>query len=174
MNREALAREAKRAALTRMENAARTEDDFQEVVAQWNHRDKTRERNERRREVRRPNEEMLHWDRLDEDDRKGKMKDGLETVFPRPIEYPWWRQMIRGDFLDTMFDCPNELHELVTDKRVSKLLRDMPPNHKEILYYSAIRQYSNTRIAALRCQSDRNIRKALSLLLRNLREKLHG
>jgi len=172
MGRKQLVREAKRAALARMEDAARTEEDFREVIKQWNHLDKNRERKERYWEKRRSSEEMLHWDKPGENHEKGKLKEGLETVAPRPFEHQWWRQQIRGDFIDTIFDCPYELHELVTYMDISALLRDMSENHREILYYSAVRQYSNVRIAAIRKQSDRNIRKTLALLLNKLQDKL--
>ena len=172
MGREQLAREAKAAALARMEGAARTEKDFNAVVKQWNHLDKNRERRERYHEIGRPNEEVLHWDRVNENDEKGKLKPGLDTVIPRPLEHEWWRQLIRGDFIDTIFDCPHELHELVEDAAFFLILRDLSENHKEVLYLSAIRQYNNVRIAAIREQTDRNIRKTLALLLKNLRNKL--
>jgi hypothetical protein len=164
MGRTQLVREAKRAALTRMEDAARTEQDFKQVVAQWNHLDKNRRRRERYNEVNRPNEEMLHWDKVNASDEKGKLRTGFGRVIPRPLEFQWWRQLIRGDFIDTMFDCPHELHELVADEMISPLLQDLSANHKEILYYSAVRLYSNVYIAAIRGQSDRNIRKTLALL----------
>ena len=172
MGRKQLVREAKRAALTRMEDAARTEQDFKQVVAQWNHLDSNRRRRERYNEVSRPNEEMLHWDKVNASDEKGKLRTGFGRVIPRPLEFQWWRQLIRGDFIDTMFDCPHELHELVADKMISQLLQDLSENHKEILYYSAVRLYSNTYIAAIREQSDRNIRKTLVLLLKNVRDGL--
>jgi len=172
MGRKQLVREAKAAALARMEDAARTEDDFKRVVEQWNHLDKNRERRKRYHEVRRPNAEMLHWDKINESHEKGRLKTGLETVIPRPLEHEWWRQQLRGDFIDTIFDCPHEIYELVTDTDISLLLESLSENHKEILYYSAIRQYSNTRIANLRSQTDRNIRKTLKLLLDRLRDKL--
>lgn len=172
MEQKQLVRNVKRAALTRMEDAARTEKDFKAVIKQWDKLDENRERRERHNEISRPNEGMLHWDRPNENDEKGKMKVALDTVIPRPLEHQWWRQHIRGDFIDIIFDCPHELHELVTNRDISLLLRDLSENHKEILYYSAIRQYSNTRIAALRGQSDRNIRKTLARLLKNLRTAL--
>ena len=86
MGRKQLVREVKAAALARMEDAARTEDDFKAVVKQWNHLDKNRERRERDHEICRPNEEMLHWDKLNTNDEKGKLKPGLDTVIPRPLD----------------------------------------------------------------------------------------
>lgn len=51
MGRKQLVRETKAAALARMEDAARTEDDFNAVMAQWNHLDENRERKERYHEM---------------------------------------------------------------------------------------------------------------------------
>lgn len=172
MGRELLVREVKAIALARMEGAARTEDDFKRVVNQWNHNDSNRERRERYHEIGRPNAEMLHWDKANENDEKGRIKESLDTVIPRPLDHEWWRLLMRGDFIDKIFDCPHELHELVEDVIISRLLHDLTENQKEILYYSAIRLYSNVRIAAIRKQTDRNIRKTLALLLKNLRDKL--
>jgi len=115
---------------------------------------------------------MLHWDKIGEDNEKGRLKGWIETAARRPIEHEWWRQLISGDFLDAIFDCPYELHELVEDADVSALLRDLSENHREILYYSAIRQHSAVRIAAKRSQTPRNIRKVRELLIRNTQDKL--
>lgn len=172
MERKQLKRDIERAALDRMEDAARTAEDFQAVVKQWDRLDSNRRRKARYHEVSRPNAEMLHWDKPKENDIKGKLRSGLDLVIPRPLEHEWWRQHIRGDFIDIIFDCPHELHELVKDKDISLLLRDLSENHKELLYYSAIRQYSNVHIAALRKQSDRNVRKTLAKLLKKLRAAL--
>jgi len=172
VKRDKLVRDVKREALARMEDAARTEDDFRHVVEQWNRMDRNRERRERRWEVRRSSEEMLHWDKIGEDNEKGRLKGWIETAARRPIEHEWWRQLISGDFLDAIFDCPYELHELVEDIDVSAILRDLSENHREILYYSAIRQHSAVRIAAKRNQTPRNIRKVRELLIRNTQDKL--
>ena len=84
MGRELLVREIKAAALARMEDAARKESDFKKVIEQWNHNDENRERRERNHEIGRPNEDMLHWDRINENDEKGRMKTELDVVIPRP------------------------------------------------------------------------------------------
>ena len=93
-------------------------------------------------------------------------------ILPNPAGHVFWRQLMRGDFLDVIFDCPYELHELVEDMDISALLRGLSENHREILYFSAIRLYSSARLAALRKQTDRNIRKTRVLMLKKIHEKL--
>jgi len=82
------------------------------------------------------------------------------------------RQIQKGDFIETIFYCPYEIHELVEDTDISELLRRMKEDHKEILFYGAVRQYSAAQIAAIRGQTARNIRKVRDTLLKSLRKKL--
>ncbi|MGE5494662.1 MAG: hypothetical protein ACM3S4_05115 [Burkholderiales bacterium] len=159
MERKKLKREIEREALARMEDAARTEADFENVMAVWDRLDANRERRERWHEKRRT-EKMLALG----------YNDG--EVLPNPAGHVLWRQLMRGEFLDVIFDCPYELHELVEDMDISALLRDLSENHREILYFSAIRLYSSARLAALRKQTDRNIRKSRFLMLKKIHEKL--
>ena len=93
-----LKRETERIALTRMEDSARTPADFKAVVKQWNHLDQNRERRERYNEVSRPNEGMLHWDKVNASDEKGRMRSTFGAVIPPPLVHPYWRQLIKGDF----------------------------------------------------------------------------
>ena len=79
---------------------------------------------------------------------------------------------MRGEFLDIIFDCPYELHELVEDADISALLRDLSENYREILYFIGIRLYSSARLAAMRKQTTRNIRKTRVLMLKNIHKKL--
>ena len=112
MKRDQLVRDVKQAALVRMEDAARTEEDFQAVVAQWDHLDANRERRERNHEIGRPNEEMLHWDRVNENDEKGRLRGSFGAVIPLPLQHPWWRQLIRGDFIDAITITPGRYGSL--------------------------------------------------------------
>ena len=172
MKRQKLVRDLKHEALTRMEDAARTEDDFTEVVKQWNHLDRNRERKERRYEVFRPNAEMLHWSKADNNHRKGKLQSDFRTAFPRPYNHIWWRQLLVGDFTDIIHDCPYDLHEFVSDVNISKAIKALSENHIEVLYLTAIRQRSTLSIGAIRNQTDRNIRKILALIIFRLQERL--
>ena len=159
MEHKKLKREIEREALARMEGAARTEAEFRKVTEEWDRLDANRERRERWHEKRRT-EQTLATGYNDSE------------ILPNPAGHVFWRQLMRGDFLDVIFDCPYELHELVEDVDISALLRGLSENHREILYFSAIRLCSTARLAALRKQTDRNIRKTRFLMLKKIHEKL--
>ena len=142
-----LKREIRAEAVRRLEEAARTESDFLSVVDEWNKLDRNRERRER-----------------DHENLRGDMPLEFQAV-PEPRIVPLWmndpeyRQLCSGFFLDILFDCPYEMHELTADKFISDMIRDLSEEHKEVLYFLSLRLYSATKLAALRGQSDRNIRK---------------
>jgi len=160
---------AEREALTRMEDAARTVGQFEKVLEQWDHLDENRERWERDHEKGRASEEMLYWI----GGKNGEMRSEFDEVVPRPFGNAWWRQLLRGSFLDFIFDCPYEMHEQTTSRPVADILKTLNDNQLEVLYYRAIRQYTFQRIAAIRGQTDRNILKVYGTLIKSLRKKLH-
>ena len=142
-----LKREIRAEALRRLEEAARTESDFLSVVDEWNKLDRNRERRER-----------------DHENLRGDVPLEFQAV-PEPRIAPLWmnapdyRQLCSGFFLDILFDCPYEMHELATDEFISDMIRDFSEEHKEVLYFLSLRLYSAAKLAVLRRQSDRNIRK---------------
>lgn len=154
-----LKRELEREALTRLEDAARTTEDFETVVEWWDRLDRNREHRQGNHEVGRSGI-PLEWG------------SPVDVIIPVPTGYASWRQVLKGDFLDVIFDCPYEMHHLVEDEDISELIRRLSENHKEVLYYHAVRMYDTARIAAIRGQTERNIRKLRSLLLSNLRKRL--
>ena len=88
-----LVRDARRIALTRIEESARTEADFENLTKVWKKVDATRERKER-------------WHvkiRFDSTEEVGFMEG---AVIPQPLDHRWWRQMMHGLFIDIIFDCP--------------------------------------------------------------------
>ena len=172
MGRELLVRETKAIALNRMEDAARTENDFLDVIKQWNHNDRNRERRERDHEIGRPNEDMLHWDRLNENDEKGRMKTELDVVIPRPLENMWWRQQLRGDFLDTIYDNAIEMWQLIEDWDIASLVKNLTNKQKDVLFLSAVRLCSSAQIACYHDKTDRAVRKLLAAALESIRSKL--
>lgn len=142
-----LKREILAEALKRTEESARTLKDFQGVIAEWDRLDRNRERRER-----------------DYENLRGDVPLEFQAV-PEPRIVPLWmndpeyRQLCSGFFLDILFDCPYEMHELTADKFISNMVRDLSEEHKEVLYFLSLRLYSATKLAVLRGQSDRNIRK---------------
>lgn len=157
--RKKLKRELEQEALTRLEDSARTEEDFQNVVAWWDRLDANRERKERYHEIGR-SDVPLEW---------GMSQD--EIIIPAPIQHVYWKQILKGEFLDAIYNCPFEMHELVADTDISKAIFALKDIQKELLYQLAIRGYSCQLVAAFRGQTDRNIRKTRDTMLKKLRKE---
>lgn len=88
----------------------------------------------------------------------------------KPIWHVFWKQIMKGDFLDAIYDCPFEMHELVTDEDISRAIFELKDAQKELLYQLAIKGYSCQLIATFRAQTDRNIRKIRDTMLKKLRK----
>lgn len=156
-----LKREIRAEALRRLEDVARTEADFQAVIHQWDQLDRNRERRER-----------------DHENLRGDVP--LEyRMIPNPSIAPIWmnnpayRQLCSGNYLDILFDCPHELHNLAGNTFISELLRDLNEDQQEILYFLFVRLYSTTRLAEMRHQSDRNIRKQRKSICAKLQKQMY-
>lgn len=160
--RKKLQRELRAEALARLEDAARTTRDFENVVAWWDKLDANRERRERYHELSRSGDNVP----LD----YGSSANDL--FFPDYLNDVLEKQIRKGDFLDSIFNCPYDIHELVTDEYLCRILCDLDENHKELLFLCAVRLFSSTRIAAIRGQSDRNIRKVRATMFKKIRRKL--
>lgn len=159
LKREQLVRDAKRAALTRMEDAARTADDFNAVIKQWNHLDENRERKERNHEMQR-----------DEKTLDVGYTDGM--VFPVPVSHPSWREAIKGDFLSMIYDNALEMWQLVEDWDIAALVKNLTDKQKEVLFLSAVRLCTSAQIACYHNKTDRAVRKLLAAALDSIRDKL--
>ena len=142
-----LIREAKAEALRRYEEAAQSPDEFMAVVATWDKLDANRERRERYNEVLREDGTLEY----------GRSSEGL--IFPQWMMDATYRQLSRGNILDYLFDCPYEMHNLTGRAYLRKIMEGMKEDHKEIFFFLYLRQYSPQQLAALRGQTDRNIRK---------------
>lgn len=147
--------------MKRLEEAARTESDFLVIVDEWNKLDRNRERRER-----------------DHENLRGDVPLEFQAV-PEPKITPLWmnlprfRQLCQGNFLDIIFSCPYELHELTSNRFLSKLFFTLSDEQKEVLYYLFVKQYSTTRLATLRGQSDRNIRKLRTTIQKKLQKRMY-
>ena len=160
--RKLLKRELRVQALKRLEDSARTLKDYENLVAWYDRLDANRQRKERYHELYRSGDDVP----LD----YGASEDAL--CFPDTLNDVLKRQERKGDFIDTIFYCPYDIHELVTDADMSVILRELNEDHKLLLFLSALRQYSSVKIAAIRGQSDRNIRKVRNTMLKKIRKKL--
>ena len=156
-----LHREARALAIRRIEESARTEADFENVLYWWDKLDANRERKERDHEIGRSTV-PLEW---------GADEWYLST---RPsYDMILRRLMLAGDFLDFIFDSPETLHELVTDIDLSGILQELKPHLKNMLYYLFLRDYSTAEYAESIGQTDRNIRGIRETALKKIR-KLYG
>lgn len=84
------------------------------------------------------------------------------------------RLMLAGDFLDLIFDRPETLHELVTDVNLSKILKELKPHLKNMLYYLFLHNYSAAEYAESIGQSDRNIGGIRETALKKIRNLYRG
>ena len=156
-----LHREARALAIQRIEESARTEADFKNVLYWWDKLDANRERKERDHEIGR-SVIPIEW-------------GADEMYLPGKPSYDMVlrRLMLAGDFLDLIFDRPETLHELVTDADLSKILKELKPHLKNMLYYLFLHDYSASEYAESIGQSDRNIRGIRETALKKIR-KLYG
>ena len=157
-----LHREARTLALRRIEESARTEDDFQKVIEWWDKLDENRERRERDHEIGRSTV-PLEWD-----------ADELYLSDRPSYDMVLRKLLLAGDFLDLIFDSPETIHELVTDADLSEILKELKPHLKNMLYYLFLRDYSAAEYADNIGQSDRNIRGIRETALKRIRKLYSG
>lgn len=132
------------------------------MIRAWDKEDANRERRERYHEVGR-------------DDRVVPLEYNMskeEIIIPAPIQSVYWKQMMKGDFLDVIFDCPYELHELVTDCDISHILTGLSEKHKALFFFLVIRGYDTSHLAKLYGQTGRNIRKVRATIKKKIHRKL--
>ena len=121
---------------------ARTEKDFKNIIKWWDRLDANRERRERYHEVSRSGDDIsLEY---------GAAEDGL--CFPSYHNNACGQQRQKGEFLDTIYNCPYDIHELVPEAYLSRALRELSEDHKEILYFLAVRGYSIKATVDLVCE----------------------
>ncbi|GFH89621.1 hypothetical protein IMSAGC002_00866 [Lachnospiraceae bacterium] len=156
-----LHREARALAIRRIEESARTEADFENVLYWWDKQDANRERKERDHETGR-SAVPLEW-------------GAYELYLSDSPSYDMIlrRLMLAGDFLDIIFDHPETVHELVTDADLSKILKELKPHLKNMFYYLFLRDYSTAEYAESIGQTDRNIRGIRETALKKIR-RLYG
>ncbi len=114
-----LLREAKLECVRRIEESARTEADFEKVIVIWNNMKIVAD-------WRIEKQEETHYELPDA---------GLTehtTIIPEPLNHVWWRQQLRGNFLDSIYDCRYEIQELVSDRALYGYIKELDERHKEL------------------------------------------
>lgn len=159
-NKTMLKRELRAIALKRLEDGARTVSDFEEVVKEWDHLDANRERKERYHEIGRENIDSK------------KDVAPLAIVIPAPINHTYWRQLMKGDYIDIISNCPYEMHNSLSDEDYSKIIYELKDDHKELIYFLYLKDFTTSQLAALRNQSDRNIRGVRSTILGQIEKRV--
>ena len=148
-------------ALRRLETEAKITkrlDKFENVLYYWDRRDENDERRWRDHEIARSKTPLEYH----------RAEDG--EVRPTPFGVLFWKQMLKGDFIEIIFNCPFEIHELVTDETLCVILKDLKIDHKEILYYRSIWLYNDSKIAKIRGQTRRNVSKVAHTMMKRIRK----
>lgn len=159
--RRMLKRDLRREALNRLESAARTEADFRNVIAWWDRLDSNRQRRERYHEISRSGF-VLPLE-------AGATPDG--AIFPASLNQIHSRQLRQGDFIDVIHYCPYEVQDLVTEDYMYRVINDLSDERKQLLFLRIVEDMPAAKIAQIRGQSDRNVRKVWATLKNRLRKK---
>jgi hypothetical protein len=160
-NIKMLLRESRYVALEIIEDAARTEKDFNNILDIWDEDEKI--------EGWRLEKHMVKYDT----DLTDYELPDRGIIIPKPFDHVYWRQLLSGSFLDYIHDCPHEIHEMTSSRPVFDFTVDLDESKKELLYYRAIRYWSPQRIAAMRGQTDRNIRKVYNNMIEDMRKRMY-
>ena len=148
-----LKREMRAEAIRLLEEAARTEKDFRAVVEEWNKLDRNRERRERDHENLR-GDVPLEYQAVPE-----------PKLIPRWMNNPAYRQLLAGNFLDILFDCPYEMHNLTADTFISRMVEELSEEHKEVLYFLSLCVILKRTLISI----TRTTQRALKIWLHRLR-----
>ena len=162
-----LIRELKEDALARIEFAARSLRDYEQVLLFWDKRDNAAARRQRLHENNR-GDVPLEWNS------RVYAASGIDLTFPAWMNEPMISQLRRGQFLDCLFDCPYEMHDLTAKEYLRRPIMELKEEHKEILHFLYLRLYDPQRLAVLRGQSARNVRKVRDVVLRKVRRNVYA
>ena len=142
-------RDVAREELIRKEEAARTVKEFDSITKDWDKLDSNRERKERYHETRLA-DQMFDWD-----------------IFSRQL-------YVRDtDFVTQMFLCPCQMHNLVSNEDISRLIDDATDKQKAVFFPRVIVGCSAEQIAKCHDMTERNVRKLIDLMTTNVRNEYY-
>ena len=145
-----------------MELSARTMSEFQELVDWYDREEESRMRRERRYETLRGDVPL----------ESGALPGG--HILPHSMSQPTFRQICRGEFDDYLNTCLFMMHDLTERAHLREIVMNLKLEHKEILFFLGIRLYSTQKLAELRGQTERNIRKVRDTVQRRIHRKLYA
>ena len=160
--RKRIAQSVREEALRRLELSARTTQDYMTVVSWYDREEQSRMRKERRYESLR-GDIPLEYGALPE-----------AEIVPHSMSRPMFRQICRGEYDDYLANCLFTMHDLTDKSYLRRIIYDLKLDHKEIVYFLGIRLYPTKKLAALRGQSERNIRKVRDTVRRKIQKKAYG
>ena len=159
--RKRIAQSVREEALRRLELSARTTQDYMTVVSWYDREEQSRIRKERRYESLR-GDIPLEYGTLPE-----------AEIVPHSMSRPTFRQICRGEYDDYLANCLFTMHDLTDKSYLRRIIYDLKLDHKEIVYFLGIRLYPTKKLAALRGQSERNIRKVRDTVRRKIQKKAY-
>lgn len=160
--RRRLAQTVREEALRRLELSARTVSEFQVLVDCYDREEESRMRRERRYETLRGDVPL----------ESGALPGG--HILPHSMSQPTFRQICRGEFDDYLNTCLFAMHDLTERAHLREIVMNLKLDHKEILFFLGIRLYSTHKLAELRGQTERNIRKVRDTVRRRIHRKLYA
>ncbi len=158
--RRRIAQSVREEALRRLELSARTVSEFQFLVYCYDREEESRMRRERRYETLRGDVPL----------ESGAIPGG--HILPHSMSQPTIRQICRGEFEDYLFTCLFEMHDLTDRAHLRDIVMNMKLDHKELLFFLGIRLYPTQKLADMRGQTERNIRKVRDTVRRRIHRKL--
>ena len=160
--RKRIAQSVREEALRRLELSARTLSEFQELVDWYDREEESRMRRERRYETLRGDVPL----------ESGALPGG--HILPHSMSQPTFRQICRGEFDDYLNTCLFAMHDLTEQAHLREIVMNLKLDHKELLFFLGIRLYSTQKLAELRGQTERNIRKVRDTVQRRIHRKLYA
>lgn len=145
----------------RRTQVAQTQAEFDKLIKELDRLDRNRERRERYHEI------------LQEEYIPGGEEFYSGRIFPAALDFPENKLILRGMFLDLLYNCPYEMHQLTSDPFLSRIVNELSDLHKETLYLLSLQYLSTAQLAHMRDQSDRNIRKLRDNYTKKLQQQLY-
>jgi hypothetical protein len=175
-----MARQAEAESLRRCENSAPTTGEFRELCELYDKLDGNRERRERDHEIGTGEYKLLNTTigksskGVDPEQKEAERENGYSdgAIIPIPILHPYWRELMRGDFISAIYDSADEIWQIFGDWQVGQYIKSMTAKQRDALFRSAVRLCSAERIAECTDKTSRGVNKLIAAALKYIRGRL--